>query len=207
MKKVLLLVFLLSFTFVGCGGTPTEEPIDLTELDYYTYLSDDNPVVTIRVKDVGTMKLQLFPDVAENTVNNFISYIESDAYKGSSFHRIIEDFMIQGGKVDNTSCAIRGEFPSNGVYNNLSHHRGVISMARTNVKDSATSQFFIVHEDSLFLDPNYASFGGLISGFNVLDALAVVSTNDTDAPIKTITIESMTVELNGYVVDEVNCAY
>ncbi|MFP4478701.1 MAG: peptidylprolyl isomerase [Candidatus Izemoplasmatales bacterium] len=207
MKRVFILSIFLVFSMVACSNQPTEPPIDLTELDYYAYLSDDNPLVTIKVSGYGTMKLQLFPSVAENTVNNFIVYIQSGAYDGSSFHRIIEDFMVQGGRLSDTNCPIKGEFPSNGISNPLSHDRGVISMARTNVKDSATSQFFIVHQDSHFLDINYASFGGLISGFNVLDALARVSTNDADAPLSKITIESITVELNGYNLDEVNCAY
>ncbi|QWC00720.1 peptidylprolyl isomerase [Mycoplasmatota bacterium] len=152
------------------------------------------------------MKLQLFPDVAKNTVDNFIQYIQSGSYDGSSFHRIIEGFMVQGGIVDDTNCSIKGEFPSNGVANGLSHFRGVISMARTTVKDSATSQFFIVHEDSDFLDINYASFGGLVSGFYVLDELANLSTDQGDAPLEKVMINSMSIELNGYQVGQVKCA-
>jgi peptidyl-prolyl cis-trans isomerase B (cyclophilin B) len=206
MKRIFLLTVLLLFSVIGCSGNSTEEEIDLSGLDYYSYLSDTNPVVTINVKNFGVMKLQLFPNVAENTVNNFINYIQEGSYSGSSFHRVIEDFMIQGGIVSNTNCAIRGEFPSNGVSNSLSHYRGVISMARTSVNNSATSQFFIIHQDSGFLDINYASFGGLISGLNVLDEIARVSTNSTDAPVKKVVIQSITIELNGYVAEEVNCA-
>lgn len=204
MKKIILLVIILMLTVVGCSGEPTE---DLSDLPYYSYLNDDNPVVTINIKDRGKIRIQLFPEVAENTVNNFIKYIEDGDYENSSFHRVIEDFMIQGGKVDNPNCPIRGEFASNGYDNNLSHYRGVISMARTHIKNSATSQFFIVHKNTFSLDGNYASFGGLISGFDILDDLAKVKTNLSEAPIEDIIIESITVDLNTYTYKRVNCAY
>ena len=106
--------------------------------------------------------------------------------------------MIQGGIVKKTKSPIKGEFLSNGVENNLRHFRGVLSMARTIVKDSATSQFFIMHETSPHLDGQYASFGGLISGFNVLDKIATVETDRNDAPLSPVIIESITVNLNGY---------
>ena len=221
MKRIYILLILLIFTLTlySCTDTPDNDDTDITdddqtieedptlkELPYYAYLSNDNPVVTISVKDYGDMKLQLFIDVAPNTVNNFINYIEDKAYKNSEFHRIIEDFMIQGGIVSNNSCPIKGDFSSNGISNNLSHNRGVISMARTNVKDSATSQFFIVHNNSDFLDGNYASFGGLISGFEILDELAVVSTDVRDAPIRDIVISKITVDLRGYKISKALCA-
>ena len=207
MKRLYIFALLLVLTLTGCGtnSNSTEADIDLSGLPYYSYLSDTNPVVTITIKDIGEMQLQLFPDVAENTVNNFINYIQDRSYSSSTLHRIIEDFMIQGGIVSNTGCPIKGEFSSNGVANDLSHYRGVISMARTSVKDSATSQFFIVHDNSSFLDGNYAAFGGLISGFDILDHLASVSTGNGDAPIDEVVIKSITIELNGYTVDEVAC--
>ena len=211
MKRLYILILLLALTLVGCAGntTSTDEDVDLTALPYYSYLSDTNPVVTITVKDVGVLKLQLFPDVAGNTVNNFIHYIQNKSYSNSTFHRVIEDFMIQGGIVSDTGCAIRGEFSSNGVSNDLSHYRGVISMARTTVKNSATSQFFIVHIDSdknrISLDGNYAAFGGLISGFDILDDIAGVLTGLYDAPIQDVVIKSITIDLNGYTVDYVVC--
>ncbi|MBI9010487.1 MAG: peptidylprolyl isomerase [Tenericutes bacterium] len=203
--NIFALLLILVLTLTGCGGN-TQDDVDLTTLPYASYLSDDNPVVTIKVNGVGEMKLQLFPDVAKNTVNNFIVYIQDKDYSGSTFHRIIEDFMIQGGIVSETNCSIKGEFSSNGVSNNLSHSRGVISMARTTIKNSATSQFFIVHEDSSFLDGNYAAFGGLISGFSILDELAVVATNSSDTPVSEIVIQSITVDLNGYTIDDVVCS-
>ena len=178
---------------------PVEGTIDLSSLPYNEYLSDTNPVITFTVKDVGAMTLQLFPDVAQNSVNNMIQYITNGDYTNSEFHRIIEDFMIQGGIVENTNCAIDGEFSSNGITNDLEHYRGVLSMARTSVKNSATSQFFIVHKTTASLNGEYAAFGGLVSGFNVLDFLAVQSTNpDNDSPFRDFIIESITVELNGY---------
>ena len=182
-----------------------EEPLDLTALPYFDYLSDSNPIVTIKVKDVGEMEVELFPSVAKNTVDNFIQYIQENKYINSSFHRIIEDFMIQGGIVENNNCSIAGEFSSNGIANPLLHYRGVLSMARTNDKNSATSQFFIVHEDTDYLDGNYATFGGLISGFDILDHLAGVTTSSSDAPLISVVIESITIELNGYIPGDVVC--
>lgn len=206
MKKLLVLISILLLTLTGCGtqNSPNED-IDLTTLPYHAYLSETNPVVTITVKDIGVMKLQLFPDVAKNTVNNFINYIQNKSYTGSSFHRIVEDFMIQGGIVSDTNCPIEGEFASNNVTNNLFHSRGVISMARTIVNNSATSQFFIMHKDYPSLNREYAAFGGLVSGFNVLDQLATLSTKN-QAPIDKVVIKSITVQLNGYVVGDVICA-
>lgn len=182
-----------------------EDEIVLDDLPYASYLRESNPVVTIKVKDIGEMTLQLFPDVAQNTVDNFINYIQSESYTDSTFHRIIEDFMIQGGIVSDTECAIHGDFTSNGFDNELQHYRGVLSMARTSVVDSATSQFFIVHEDSHFLDENYATFGALTSGFNVLDYIATVDTLSSDAPFAPVVIESITIDLNGYEVTERVC--
>jgi peptidyl-prolyl cis-trans isomerase B (cyclophilin B) len=222
MKQTYILFVILLFTLSGCNKvidqdeeeidsteTPTDQvvdDIDLTGLPYYAFLSDDNPVITITVENYGDMRLQLFPDVAKNTVDNFINYIQSNSYNDNSFHRIIEDFMIQGGIVSQTNCSIQGEFLSNGITNDLSHLRGVISMARTTIKDSATSQFFIVHQDSVFLDGNYAAFGGLISGFDLLDELAGVSTGSSDNPLEEVVITTISVDLNGYSVGNISCS-
>lgn len=185
---------------------PTEGIIDLTELPYYSYLSERNPVATITVKDVGVMTLELFPDVAKNTVDNFITYIQAEAFTSSTFHRVIENFMIQGGIVTNRNCPISGDFTSNGFDNDLQHYRGVLSMARTSDPDSGTSQFFVMHADSHFLDGEYASFGGLTSGFNILDYIATIDTLNTDEPLVSVVIESITIDLNGYEVGTVVCA-
>lgn len=178
------------------------EEIMLDELSYASYLSDTNPEVTMVIKDVGTMTLQLFPDVAPNSVNNMIKLIEEGFYDGLIFHRVIEGFMIQGGWASligrtDSSCVIQGEFESNGIENPLEHDRGVLSYARTSVKDSATSQFFIMHAKSPHLDGQYAAFGGLTSGFNVLDHIATVSKNAQDRPLTDVIIESVTIDLKG----------
>jgi len=199
LRKILSVITVMLFlvVLVACGKQDYSNP-SLITLEYYDYLDDNNPVITIDVKDIGIMEVQLFPDVAPLTVANIVSYIEDEAYSNSSFHRVIYDFMIQGGIVENNKAPIEGEFIANGINNPLKHTRGVISMARTNVPNSATSQFYIVHKASHWLDGQYAGFGGLISGFEVLDTIAKVETNNSDAPTSEIVIKSITIELNGY---------
>ncbi|MCI2068275.1 MAG: peptidylprolyl isomerase [Bacilli bacterium] len=150
-------------------------------------------MVKIYVKDFGVMTFKMDYDNAPNTAANFVQLAYSGFYDGLTFHRIIKGFMIQGGNgefnakyVDYT---IKGEFASNGVTNNLKHKRGVISMARTSVKDSASTQFFIVHRDAPHLDGDYASFGTLVEGEDVLDKIAAVQTDYNDAPLKRVIIE------------------
>ena len=166
------------------GIVEPDSDIDLSSLPYSEYLDEANPVITIVVDGIGIMTLELFPSVAPNTVNNFIMYIENGDFAGNSFHRVIENFMIQGGNTFSTTCPINGDFIANGFNNDLSHDRGVISMARTSVMNSATSQFFVMHADSYFLDGNYAAFGGLIDGFNVLDYIAEIDTNNLTEEIE-----------------------
>ena len=174
---------------------------------YEAFLSEDNPVVTFDIDGYGTLKVELFPEVAPNSVNNFIAYVQDGFYEGKIFHRIIEDFMVQGGEGSDTACAIEGEFLNNDFENPLLHTRGVISMARTSVRDSASSQFFIVHRTASHLDGEYAAFGVLYSEyFDVLDALASVETNASDKPLEDILITSATVELNGYTPGTRQCA-
>lgn len=206
MKRILLLIIsaMMTFTFVSCSSEEVET-VDFSTLPYESYLKDSNPVVTIYIKDVGGMKLQLFPEVAENTVNNFIQYVQDNDYKDAIFHRVIEDFMIQGGIVSNTRCSISGDFYRNGFNNGLPHYRGVISMARTSAVNSATSQFFIMHKSNNGLNGNYAGFGGLIGGFDVLDLIATTETSN-DRPTQDFVIEKVTLDLNGYVVSDVVCA-
>lgn len=147
--------------------------------------------ILIKVKDFGEMKLVLYKDKAPLTVENFIDYVEKGYYNNLTFHRIIKGFMIQGGWGDNIKSPIKGEFRSNGIENDLKHSRGVISMARTNIKDSATSQFFIMHKDSPHLDGDYAAFGILEEGFDILDKIANVETNFLDEPTNKVIIESI----------------
>lgn len=206
MKKSIMYLALsatvLSSVFGGCGAPANEssDPLD--------YLKDTNPVVTMTVKDYGTMKIQLFPDVAPESVNNFISLANSGFYNGTVFHRIISGFMIQGGDPTGTGTGgpgyhIKGEFSSNGVENNVSHVRGVISMARTPVPDSAGCQFFIVHRASTYLDGEYAAFGYLTEGADVLDAIANTKVNGS-SPVEDVVIESVTVDTKGVEYPEPN---
>ena len=163
-----------------------------------------NPEVTITMEDGGVMKLELYPDIAPISVNNFLSLAGKGFYDGLTFHRVIPDFMIQGGdpKGDGTGgpgYRIKGEFYMNNVKNDLKHTRGVLSMARANEYNSAGSQFFIMHKDSPFLDGQYAAFGKLIEGEDVLDKIAAVETNSMDKPMqpqvmKTVTVETFGVE-------------
>lgn len=210
MKKLLLLltVVMLTFSLSACKeeepryDIPEEETILKTSLPYYDFMRLNNPIVTIHVEDMGEIVLELFPDEAPNTVANFIAYIEREDYKGNTFHRVIEDFMIQGGKLESPSCTIIGEMNNNSDFsgtNDLSHYRGVISMARVGGNyNSGSSQFFINHVDYPYLDDEYAPFGGMISGFNILDFIATRDTDNGDAPIESIVIENITVDYNGY---------
>ena len=155
-----------------------------------------NPIVTITMADGGVIKAELYPDVAPNTVNNFISLVKKGFYDGLVFHRVIRGFMIQGGGLDaqmkEKACpSIKGEFRSNGVQNDLLHTRGVLSMARTMVKDSASSQFFIMHDVAPHLDGEYAAFGKIIDGLDVVDEIASAQTNFQDCPKTPIVIKTM----------------
>ena len=168
-------------------------------------MAADNPVAVIQMEEGGTIRVELDPQVAPNTVNNFIYLAKQGFYDGLIFHRVIDDFMIQGGCLQGTGTggpgySIKGEFTANEFKNPLSHERGVISMARSNPFDSAGSQFFITVEPSLFLDGQYAAFGLVIEGMEVVDRIANVDrdpANDRplqDQRIKTITIETFGVE-------------
>ncbi|WP_430883394.1 peptidylprolyl isomerase [Fusibacter sp. JL216-2] len=163
----------------------------------------DHPVVTMTIADYGDLKIELYPEVAPNTVNNFISLANSGYYDGVTFHRIIKGFMIQGGDPDGTGAggpgyAITGEFTDNGFENNIKHTPGVISMARTNNPNSAGSQFFIMHKTSSHLDGAYAAFGKVIEGYDYVDKIAQVETGLGDKPTQPVIMEKLTVELNGY---------
>ena len=144
-------------------------------------------MVQIEMQDGGIIKIQLYPAVAPITCANFEKLVKEGFYDGLIFHRVINGFMIQGGDPTGTGMGgskdtIKGEFKSNGVTNNLSHTRGTVSMARTNVKDSASSQFFICHEDSTFLDGEYAAFGCVTDGMDVVDEIAESATDYNDRP-------------------------
>ena len=150
----------------------------------------------LTVKDFGEIEIELYPDIAPITVDNFVKLVNKGFYNGLTFHRIIEGFMIQGGcpKGNGTSGPgynIKGEFESNGVHNPLKHTRGVISMARAMNPNSAGSQFFIMHHDAPHLDGQYAAFGKVVKGIEVVDEIATTPTDRSDRPLKRVVIESI----------------
>lgn len=158
-----------------------------------------NPEVTITMQNGEEIKLELYPEKAPNTVRNFIELINADYYDGLNFHRVIKGFMIQGGCPDGTGMgnpgySIPGEFTANGFNNDLSHKRGVISMARSASPDSAGSQFFIVHQDSAHLDGKYAAFGEVIMGMETVDQIAEIETGARDVPEEEQIMEIVSVE-------------
>ena len=159
-----------------------------------------NPIVTISIKDLGDIKAELYPEIAPITVENFIKLATQGFYNGLTFHRVIPGFMIQGGCPDGTGMGgpgyhIKGEFAHNGVKNDLRHTRGVLSMARAMDPDSAGSQFFIMHENAPHLDGEYAAFGKVIEGIEIVDKIAAVRTDYNDKPLEPQIIEVMTVQL------------
>lgn len=161
-----------------------------------------NPVFTIEMENGMTMKGELYPDVAPNSVANFVELANSGFYDGVIFHRVIPGFMIQGGDplgrgTGGPGYCIKGEFKLNGVNNNLSHKRGVLSMARAQSPNSAGSQFFIMHEDGEFLDGQYAAFGKVLEGMDVVDAIAAVKTDGNDRPLTEQKIASIRVDTRG----------
>lgn len=161
-----------------------------------------NPVVTFTMKNGDTFKAELYPEIAPQSVNNFISLIQKGFYNGLIFHRVIRGFMIQGGDPQGTGMGgpgycIKGEFASNGFKNDLKHTEGVLSMARSMFPDSAGSQFFIMHKNSPHLDGDYAAFGKIIEGMDIINKIAEVPTNYSDRPMKDQVMETVTVDCFG----------
>ena len=161
-----------------------------------------NPIVTITMEDGSIIKVELYPEIAPNTVANFISLVKKGFYDGLTFHRVIRGFMIQGGCPQGTGTGgpgyhIKGEFSGNGVQNNLKHTKGVISMARAMDPNSAGSQFFIMHQDAPHLDGAYAAFGMVIEGMDVVDKIAAVDTDYNDRPNTEQKIATMRVDTFG----------
>lgn len=161
-----------------------------------------NPVVTITMEDGSVMKAELYPEIAPNTVNNFISLVKKGFYDGLIFHRVIKGFMLQGGDPEGTGMgdpgySIKGEFSHNGFKNDLKHTPGVLSMARSMRPDSAGSQFFIMHKTSPHLDGEYAAFGKVTEGLEVVDKIASVRTDYNDRPIEEQRMKTVTVETFG----------
>lgn len=162
----------------------------------------ENPIVTIEMENGDIMKAELYPEVAPNTVNNFISLIRKGFYDGVIFHRVINGFMLQGGDPNGTGTGgpgycIPGEFSHNGFKNDLAHTPGVLSMARTMVPDSAGSQFFIMHKTSPHLDGEYAAFGKITEGMDIVNKIAEIATDYMDKPLEPQRMKKVTVETFG----------
>ena len=161
-----------------------------------------NPIVTITMENGDVIKAELYPEIAPNTVNNFISLINHNFYDGVCFHRVIKGFMLQGGDPDGNGTGgpgyeIKCEFTHNGFKNDLKHTAGVLSMARTMIPDSAGSQFFIMHQDAPHLDGEYAAFGKVIEGMDVVNKIAEVRTDYMDKPLEAQVMKTVTVETFG----------
>ena len=157
-----------------------------------------NPIVTIEMEDGGIIRAELYPDVAPITVKNFVELAQKGFYDGLIFHRVIPGFMIQGGDPTGTGMGgpghtIKGEFRANGVVNNLKHERGVLSMARSMMPNSAGSQFFIMHKNAPHLDGQYAAFGRVIEGIEVVDRIAATRTDASDRPLTAQRMKKVTV--------------
>ena len=161
-----------------------------------------NPIVTFEMENGDVMKAELYPEIAPNTVNNFISLVKKGFYDGIIFHRVISGFMIQGGDPNGIGSggpgySIKGEFTANGFRNDLKHDRGVLSMARTMAPNSAGSQFFVMHENSPHLDGQYAAFGKVIEGIETVDKICAVRTDYNDKPRTPQVMKKVTVDTFG----------
>lgn len=205
MKKgiVLLMAALMLLSLACAKGTEASAASGkTTETKEDTNVDKSHPIATVTMKDGGVIQLELYPETAPESVKNFISLANSGFYDGLIFHRVIAGFMIQGGDPDGRGTggpgySIKGEFNANGVKNDISHVRGVLSMARAQAYDSAGSQFFIMHRDGTYLDGQYAAFGRVISGMDVVDAIAKVTTDSRDKPYKDQIMETVRVETWG----------
>lgn len=202
---ILAISTVLSISIVGCSNSKSNEKVkeDNTKKQTEEKIDEkDLPEVAIKVKDYGTMKGVLYPNKAPNTVKNFIALANSGFYDNLTFHRVIKDFMIQGGDPEGTGTggpgySIKGEFLSNGFDNDLKHTEGVLSMARARDKDSGGSQFFIMTKDSPHLDGDYAAFGKITEGLDVLHKIEDVKTDSNDKPLNEVKIESIKVDTKG----------
>lgn len=207
-KLILTVTLMSSFLLVGCGNNKTnnesEKPSTTNEsADTQSNEPNENlPIATITIDGYGVIEAELYPEIAPNTVRNFIDLANKGFYDNLKFHRIIKGFMIQGGDPKGNGTggpgySIEGEFTSNGFANSLKHTKGVLSMARSQDPDSAGSQFFIMTGDSPHLDGEYAAFGKVISGLDVVEKIENVKTGSNDAPEKDVVIKSITVDTKG----------
>ncbi|HCW54517.1 MAG TPA: peptidylprolyl isomerase [Clostridium sp.] len=206
LKLMLSVVCIFPMILMGCGNSSTGTKTENTTTNEVTKSSDEEsknlPIATIEVEDFGTIEAELYPEIAPNTVNNFISLANKGFYDNLTFHRVIKDFMIQGGDPNGNGMggpgyAIEGEFTSNGFANSLKHTEGVLSMARTSNPNSAGSQFFIMTGVAPNLDGEYAAFGKVISGMDVVEKISEVKTDSHDKPEKNVVIKSIKVDTKG----------
>ena len=217
-KKIYLIITLLIFivSISGCSNKKETIKEDLLGINYDTTSNEvelsqydtTNPVVAMYIENYGSVVIELYPEIAPNTVSNFISLIKTGFYDNNTFHRLIPGFVLQGGDPTGTGTGgpgytIKGEFAANDFENNLKHEKGVLSMARTMQPNSAGSQFFIMHQRAPHLDGEYAAFGRVIEGLDVVDKIASVRVNRMDKPLEDQRIKSMTVETFGVEYPEV----
>lgn len=198
-KGILASLLAGAMAFIGCSQGEINNEVRTPP--------EELPVATIIIKDYGTIEAELYPHIAPNTVNNFIYLANNGFYDELTFHRVIKDFMIQGGDPNGDGTggpgySIKGEFTKNKFKNDLKHTEGILSMARSQNKNSAGSQFFIMTKDASHLDGQYAAFGKVISGMNIVHEIENVKTDANDKPVKNIIIESIKVDTKGVKYDE-----
>ena len=193
MKKIMVILLVLVLIISGCSKDTSKGEIENVKYEETNEITNYVKLETIK----GIILIELYPEIAPITVENFQNLVDEKFYDGLIFHRVINNFMIQGGDPEGTGLGgsdktIKGEFKNNGVENDLSHTRGVISMARNSISmDSASSQFFIVHKDATYLDGDYAAFGKVIAGIDVVDKIAEVEVDSNDKPTVTQKIKSI----------------
>lgn len=210
LNLILLTVVMSLLVFAGCGKTSSSNKSEANNTSQSSEKNNSSssqenknlPIATINVEGYGVIEAELYPEIAPNTVNNFIDLANKNFYNNLKFHRVIKGFMIQGGDPKGNGTggpgySIEGEFTSNGFANSLKHTKGVLSMARTQDPNSAGSQFFIMSGDAQNLDGEYAAFGKVISGLDVVDKIQNVETNSSDAPKKDVVITSISVDTKG----------
>ena len=214
LKLILVILIMTSLVLVGCGiskstTNKTEEKDTTSSSDNSSEANKYLPLATITVEGYGVIVAELYPEIAPNTVNNFIYLSNKGFYNNLKFHRIIKDFMIQGGDPNGDGTggpgySIEGEFTSNGFANSLKHTKGVLSMARAQDPNSAGSQFFIMTNEASNLDGNYAAFGKVISGLDIIEEIENVKTDSNDKPKEDIVIKSITIDTKGITYKEPN---
>lgn len=215
-KKILLLITLMIITIFtyGCTQNSEKKEENLLNIDYtqntnelsLTQYDTTNPVVAMYIENYGSVVIELYPEIAPNTVNNFISLVKSGFYDNNTFHRLVPGFVLQGGDPSGTGTGgpgytIKGEFTSNGFTNNLKHTKGIVSMARTSISnDTAGSQFFIMLDDAPYLDEQYATFGKVIDGWSNIEKIVTtetISDPDSGKLFHNLTIKKAVVDLKG----------